>query len=258
MSYMAEDEVVFKDGNITPVFRVGGTVRRTPGTWTSAVHNLLRHLEAAGFEGAPRVLGFDEKGREVLTYVEGQTGHSSLRDVSSDGSLVGVARLARRYHDAVAGFHAPPDATWQFTVGAPKEGDVICHNDLAPYNTVFDGVRPIAFIDWDFAAPGPRIWDVAYALWRFAPLYGEEIFGPPQERARRMALFCDAYGLAERNHLLDTIERRQRVLYDTLEAWGRAGVPGFAAMWREGHGDGILRDIAYLRLHRTELEALLV
>lgn len=121
--------------------------------------------------------------------------------------------------------------------------------------------RPVAIIDWDLAAPGPRVWDVAYALWRFAPLYSDEgvdeDFGPPRERARRMALFCDAYGFDDRNELLDTVERRQRVLYDTVMTWGRAGVPGFVELLRDGHAEGPLSDLAYLRRHRAALEAAL-
>jgi Ser/Thr protein kinase RdoA (MazF antagonist) len=95
---------------------------------------------------------------------------------------------------------------------------LICHNDLGPWNTVLDGARPIALIDWDFAAPAPRVWDVAYALWRWVPLYGGAEAGSPTEQARRIRLFCDAYGLAERRGLLDVVERRQQVLLDTLVA----------------------------------------
>jgi hypothetical protein len=120
---------------------------------------------------------------------------------------------------------------------------------------VFVGARPVALIDWDFAAPAPRAWDVAYALWRFVPLYGSVAFGGPAEQARRIRLFCDAYGLAERQGLLEVVERRQQALHDTLVAWGQAGAPAFAAMLRDGHADGIRDDIAYLRRNRALLEA---
>jgi Ser/Thr protein kinase RdoA (MazF antagonist) len=252
-----EIEQRFEDGNITAVVRVGDTVRRATGPWTPAVHALLRHLETRGFDGAPRVLGRDPAGREVLSYVAGQTAPASLDGVRSDDVLAAVARMARRYHQAVADFVAPPGAAWQHTVGAPRVGDVICHNDIAPWNLVFDDARPLALIDWDFAAPAPREWDVAYALWRFVPIYPAPEFGGPDEQARRIRLFCDAYGLGERAGLLDTIERRQQVLLDTLVEWGRAGVPGFTQMLRNGHADGIRAEIAYLRASRATLEALL-
>jgi hypothetical protein len=230
-------------------------VRRATGPWTPAVHALLRHLEARGFDGAPRALGFDDAGREVLSYIAGHTAPASLDGIRSDEVLTAIARLVRRYHDAVADFVAPPGSAWQFTVGAPRAGDVICHNDIAPWNIVFDGARPQALIDWDFAAPAPREWDIAYALWRCVPLYGAAEFGGPHTQARRIRLFCDAYGLADARGLLDTIERRQQVLHDTLVAWGRAGVPGFAEMLRDSHADGIRNDMAYLRANRAAFEA---
>ena len=253
---MDNREQPFDDGNVSNVVRVGDTVRRTAGPWTPAVHALLQHLEARGFDAAPRARGLDDTGREVLTYVAGRTGPASLEGLRSDEVLVAVARLVRRYHNAVAGFRPPPDAAWRFIVGAPHTGELICHNDLGPWNIVFDGARPVALIDWDFAAPAPRVWDIAYTLWRFVPLYGGGAFGEPAEHARRMRLFCDAYGLAERQGLLDVVERRQQALHDTLVAWGQAGVPGFAEMLRDGHADGIRGDIAYLRDNRSVLEAL--
>jgi hypothetical protein len=248
-------EQPFEDGNITAVVRVGDTVRRATGPWTPAVHALLRHLEARGFDAAPRALGRDQADREVLSYIPGQSGPSSLDGINSDDVLTAVARLTRRYHDAVADFVAPADAAWQFTVGAPLAGELICHNDIAPWNIVFEGTRPRALIDWDFAAPAPRTWDIAYALWRWVPLYEGQAFGGPATQARRIKLFCDTYGLADRRGLIHTIERRQQVLYDTLVAWGQAGVPGFVEMLRDGHANGIRNDIAYLRANWTALEA---
>lgn len=58
-------------GNLNDAVRVGGTVRRRAGPWTPAVHALLRFLEREGFD-APRVIGMDERGREILEYIEGE------------------------------------------------------------------------------------------------------------------------------------------------------------------------------------------
>ena len=60
-------------GNVGGAVRVGDTVRRSAGPWTPAVHALLAHLAGTGFTGAPRPLGFDEQGREVLTFLEGES-----------------------------------------------------------------------------------------------------------------------------------------------------------------------------------------
>jgi hypothetical protein len=254
---MTQTEAAFADGNVSGTVRVGDTVRRATGPWTPAVHALLRHLRASGFTAVPDVLGIDDRGREILTYVEGETAPASLEGYRADETLVAVARLTRAYHDAVSGFRPPEDAAWRFTVGAPRTGEIVCHNDLAPWNTVFRDGEPIALIDWDFAAPAPHAWDLAYALWRWTPLYPDPAFGEPEERSRRIALYCAVYGWDDPAGLLPIVERRQRVLRDTLVAWGRTGVPGFAEMLAGGHADSIERDLAYLSRNRPIIESAL-
>jgi aminoglycoside phosphotransferase (APT) family kinase protein len=241
-------------GGLTSAVRVGDTVRRPCGPWTAAVHALLQHLEEVGFLGAPRAHGIDAEGREVLSFVQG----TADADPFDDASLVAVARLVRQYHEAAAGFRAAPDAAWQFMEGAPRAGDVVCHNDLSPANTIYDDGAPRVFVDWDLAAPGPRTWDVAYALWRFTPLYTDEdcrkLGIPIQPRGPRLRLFCDAYGLEDRDGLVAMILRRQQVLYETARAWGEAGIPGWADVWRDTRGEQWLRSIRHAEREHDEWE----
>jgi hypothetical protein len=119
------------------IWRVGDTVRRPVGRQTAAVHALLRHLESVGFDGAPRVHGIDDEGREVLSFVEGQEGRQVRH---GEQTLAQVGRLVRRFHEAVAGFRPPPDAVWRPTGSAEghagsDEGlagpTIVCHGDLA-------------------------------------------------------------------------------------------------------------------------------
>src|SRR5690242_20727743 len=65
------EEPLFGGNAAAGVVRVGGTARRPAGPHTPAVHALLSHLHAAGFGGAPRPLGIDERGREVLSFIPG-------------------------------------------------------------------------------------------------------------------------------------------------------------------------------------------
>ena len=77
--------------------KVSDTVRRGTGPWTPAVHALIRHLERVGFDGAPRVLGTDERGREFLSYVPGDTAERASREAVPQRVLAEVGRLLRRY-----------------------------------------------------------------------------------------------------------------------------------------------------------------
>ena len=60
------------------------------------MHALLRHLEAAGFAAAPRLVGsgLDTDGREMLTFIEGeftQPGPWSLDGAAAVGRMLRVA-----------------------------------------------------------------------------------------------------------------------------------------------------------------------
>jgi hypothetical protein len=244
-----DEEVRLAGGTVTPVVRVGDTVRRATGPWSTRVHELLVHLR--DFEGAPDFLGVDERGREVLTFIAGEvTTYGAPAGMYSDEALTAAAVLLRRFHDATVDFVTHRRDGWRFQIGAPREGPVICHNDVGPYNAVYRGGRPVAFIDWDFAAPGPRVWDVAYALWRFVPLYDDPTCArrgwPVVPRGPRIARFLDAYGLDDRAGILEVMRHRQDVVRATI-----AGDPVFAGLRREGRVAEIEGDIAYAeRSHR--------
>jgi hypothetical protein len=253
---MHEDEVALPGGTHGPVVRVGDTVRRLSRPSTPAVHSLLRHLESKGFD-APRALGFDEQGREILSFLPGDVGlpaHGRVlpAHVRDDATLVDVARLLRRLHDATLDFAPPADAVWVFLVGGPRSGEVICHNDVGPYNTVFVDGHPTAFIDWDEAAPAPRLWDVAYALYRFVPFVPDEIcsligWPAPPDRARRTRIFCEAYGLEQRAALMETADRRIEAMIATGLARNAAGEPKYGGEWLEVMKPRLVRDLDFVR-----------
>lgn len=240
-------------GGVNVVIRVGNTVRKPAGVWTPAVHALLEHLAQQGFDGAPRAHGIDPKGRQILDYIPGEVGNYPLSArVSSETALVSAARLLRRYHDATASF---PDATkraWQLDAIEPAE--VICHGDFAPYNCVFDEVGAVAVIDFDVARPGPREWDLAYALYRFAPFAGQsnqDGFATPAEQARRARRFLDAYdAIAEQRAItVSMLVPRLLSLIDFMQSSADAGDQGFAQQIADGHADLYRRDITYLETH---------
>jgi len=248
-------------GGVNEVLRVGTTVRRPAGPWTASVHALLEHLAAAGFTGAPRAYGLDTKGREILDFLPGEVSdHPLPARARSDAALAEVAALLRDYHDATVDFVAPDGAGWYWPAREPAE--VICHGDVAPYNCVYRDGRPAAFIDFDTAHPGPRVWDLAYAAYRFVPLADPEIsdFAPPVgEQARRLRIFADAYrlGTADRQVLTDTAQARLVHLIDHMHAQAAAGNSAFAGHIAAGHDTSYRADIAHIERHRTQLQAAL-
>ncbi len=255
-----DEEQPLAGGNVNEgVVRVGDTVRRPTGPWTPAVHALLTHLHEVGFRAAPRPLGIDDEGREILTFKSGQVvwpDRFSLLEPARQ--LARVARLIRDFHDAVQDFTPPPDARWQRLI--PAEGsDIIAHHDLAPWNLVVGGEKQWAFIDWDSAGPGSRLWDVAYALHGFIPLSADPHWQHP-EAGERMRGFVDAYGLdeAERRLLVPMLGRRTRSMHDFLRDQASRGVQPWARLWTEGHGDVWRRDTDYIEQREDQwLRALL-
>ena len=191
------DEVVLSGGNMTAVVAVGDTVRRAAGPWTPTIHALLDHLRASGFRMAPRPLGLDERGREILSLLPGRVATYPLPAfVLSEPMLVRAAQILRAYHDASADFLPRAGAVWQWPAREPAQ--VVCHNDFAPYNLMFEGEELTGVIDFDLASPGPRVWDMGYTAYRFVPLTdpGNPDVPYPGEaaQARRLAAFCAAYG----------------------------------------------------------------
>ena len=68
---MMDDEQVLASDGVTYVVRVGDTVRRPVRPFTATIQTYLKHLHDRGFHEAPRPLGYDDQGREVLSFVEG-------------------------------------------------------------------------------------------------------------------------------------------------------------------------------------------
>ena len=244
---MTDGETPLDGGNMSSgVVRVGDTVRRPAGPWTSAVHALLAYLHAAGFHGAPRPLGIDERGREVLTFIPGKPAWpGQFYFLDGDGQLRRAARLIRDFHDAVTGFTPPPDACWQALI--PADGDeIIAHHDLAPWNLIISD-QQWAFIDWDTAAPGTRLWDLAYAMHGFAPLSANPAY-QRDDAGRRLRLIADAYGLTQRQRLdiIPLLGRRTHAMHAFLAEQAAGGTQPWARLWQEGHGDAWEADTSYI------------
>ncbi|MFF5296349.1 phosphotransferase [Paractinoplanes globisporus] len=218
-------------GRVFGAVLAGDEVRRPAQPWTATVHTVLRHLEEAGFDGAPRARGFDDQGRERLTYLAGKT----LGDtpppwpdwLRSDEALRQVGGWLRRLHDATGTFRPDDDAIW-FTGRAWQPGLLIGHLDASPWNAVWAGGDLVGFIDWDTASPSRREDDLAFSTLTWVPLLTAEVsvpagFEDPDDRRRRFHLLLDAYGYpagdrtAIRDAILGRVERNVAVIRQLAE-----------------------------------------
>jgi aminoglycoside phosphotransferase (APT) family kinase protein len=234
------------------------TVRRpagAPGVW-----RLLLHLEARGFEAAPRYLGQAADGRDVVSFLPGEVAHYPIAaERWSDASLTAAARLLRRYHDATLGFVPAPDDAWAFAMPPDQPREVICHNDFAQYNVVYSGATPTAIIDFEFAAPGSRAWDLAYAAYRFVPLSEpakHRMFGVPDpvDVAHRLRAFVAAYGgLSDPAGFPSLVRRRVAHIRAMTVEVAAAGGPKADRVVAERHLESYDADLAWLAVHAPAL-----
>ncbi|REE57467.1 phosphotransferase family enzyme [Paenibacillus taihuensis] len=266
---MSQEEIL-TGGNVNHIVRMANTVRRPTGYWSPSVQRLLQHIEQLGFDGAPRFLGIDDAGREMLSFIPGDVPGNRYPQLQphmwSDESLVELAQLLRRFHDATESFPIKAEDRWQLSYGAQSEHEVICHNDAALYNVVFQDGKPVALIDFDMAGPGPRLWDIAYTLYTSVPLasfapdsrsestatveYQSELHA--EERRRRIPLFFDSYGIPCPSDLRDWIIKRLTALCNTLRNGAAEGNEAFRKMVDEGHLAHYENEIKFVDKHYDE------
>jgi hypothetical protein len=234
----------------TGVVRIGQTVHRPTGPWTPTIHAYLRHLRLAGFTAAPEVLGIDERGREVLTYLEGKTWGDAISPdepktglvvprawpaaTRSDQTLAAIGRLFADLQRAARGFR-PTAPVWREHEIPMKDDEIVCQGDAGPWNIVSRAGAPVGLIDWDNARPTTPIEDLASVAWHFVPLGPEDIarvngFDETFDARRRLRLLCDAYGLEEPQTILPALSLVKQLSAEHLRYWQPLH-PGGAANW---------------------------
>lgn len=215
------------------VVRVVDTVRRPHKTESDFTNSFLKYLESKGYPYAQRYLGRDEFGRDVFSYIEGfvpdDIGYTTIEQ------LCQFMKIIKQFHDASVEFTSVSDA-------------VICHNDLSPCNTVFDGEQPIAIIDWDSARIGERYEDLTYILWLWINIGSHD--RKNIDNLGQMKTALDAYG-ANSETLQDfadkLIMRMDRVIaemspdnyqYEKTKEW-----VNFSKLWVEQNRERITKEI---------------
>jgi Phosphotransferase enzyme family len=212
------DGKILSGGQSTAVvIRVGDTVRRSLERDSTFAHECLLHLQRVGFDNAPRFLGIDDLGQEILTFIRGDVPFD-LGDYT-DAQLTSAAALLRRFHDATSTMP---------TVQASGCA-VACHNDWAPTNTVFVNDEPVAMIDFDTVQPGERLWDLGYSAFTWLDLGNDE--RSPDEQIRRLKVFAAGYDRADCSVLQIAVHAvaRQTVLAASTRSRGKLEVAEWAS-----------------------------
>jgi hypothetical protein len=258
-------ELLAADG-VTHVVRIGDTVRRPVRPFTATVQAFLAHLHSRGFTDAPRPLGYDERGREVLSHVPGEVPVEPLPDWATGPEVLeALARLVRRLHDSAQGWTPQPDAVWGRIPGAEPAGvvplfdspELVSHQDYCPGNVVFRDGLPAALIDFDLARPTTRVADAVNALYWWVPLLDPRDRPPSlvdADAGARVRLFADAYGMdaAQRADVVPVAVRR--AANSTLVMRAAAEVdPVFRRWWDEGVADRMPRAERWIATHADQL-----
>ncbi len=212
-------------GNVGGAVRVGDTVRRPTGPWTPAVHALMRHV-GSRVPHVPRVLGFDERGRESLTYLPGRVVDVDT-ELLTDRQITALVTWTRGFHAAVADFHHP--GPWRyFPLPSPT---LIGHNDIAPYNVCFDGDELAGVFDWDMSAPTTPLFELAFIAWNCVPLWrdiGADL------AAHRLTVIAEGYGGPDARQILRALPARIQPMLDGIPVAAAAGDQGMANLMTQG------------------------
>lgn len=258
-------EIELPAGDVTVgVVRVGDTVRRPHQPTSAVVEAYLTHLASVGFTGAPRYLGRDSRGRDVLDFIEGDVAGDPVEAwAAADDVLPGVARLVRLLHDASAGWDpefdlAPPEPGRQQPRFPAGEPELVAHRDVTPQNVVFRDGEAFALVDFDLTGWTTRSVDLANTAVHWIPMSDPVDRGPAYSSidvGRRLRLLLDGYGreVVSADRFLDACELRFAGTYEAMRWRAETYGGGWQRMWDEGVGEMILRRVDWFASEREGL-----
>ncbi len=228
--------------NAGSVVRVGDHVLRPSNPHSRSIHAFLTALREAGFSGASVPIGIDDDGRERLEFIDGDVPVPPFPEWAQADSVLGsIAALLYRFHAASPNFE-PSGHSWSTEMADPLGGRAVCHNDVCLENVVFRDGEAVALLDFDFAAPGRPIYDLAQMARMCVPVDDDlsaERFGwRPADRPARLRHVADVYGLdaSGREQLLEVLSEAIKRGGEFNRRRVEAGDPNFVAMWHANGG----------------------
>ncbi len=242
---------------VRPVRISDDLVTRPAGMASATVQHFLRFLRSQGLDCVPEPVALDE-GVETLRYIPGASGGEAWYHQHSDNGLASAARLLRRIHDAGKSWEPPAGAVWG--AGAIAADDIVyCHGDPGPWNFVWTDKTAVGLIDWDYLHPGPRLDDIAYALFWFVPLRSDEFalkwhhFPEMPDRRHRIRVFLEAYGEIPTFDVVDAVTLRMEAMCELVSQLAESGQEPQRTWVLDGALDRDREEIDWVRQHRDLL-----
>ncbi|NDI33218.1 phosphotransferase [Chengkuizengella sediminis] len=240
-------------GRIGKIHKIGETVVRPSNKWTKDIHCFLQFLHEEGVDIVPKPFGINEKKEEILSFIPGDVFNYPLPEkllidsmiVSSSKLLLKFHKYSERYVSRLTNYEQ-----WMLPVSYPIE--VMCHGDFAPYNVTIVNNEAAGIIDFDTLHPGPKMWDISYAIYRWVPF---DSHGNLKEQIRKAKLFLDTYGVdsESKTSFISILIARLNSLTDFMRSEASNGNKDFQLHIEEGHIQLYLDDIEYLKGNEEEI-----
>lgn len=240
------------------IYRNNNVVIRPLHSWSTTIHCLLKYLRDQGFTGCPEFIKIDGE-TEVLSFIEGDTYNYPLTGaVASEDALISAAQLLRKLHDCSSRFmKKSPTSKRNWMLPSKEPQEVICHGDFAPYNVALKESKLVGVFDFDTAHQGPRVWDLAYSVYCWAPFKTNavEALGSLAEQTHRANIFCNVYGATvnQRKALVETMIQRLHALLNFMKHEAELENETFQLNITQGHHLSYLDDIESLHKNKQTI-----
>lgn len=239
----------FEKGNMSSVKKSGNNIHRTKPFNYVTQRKFFEYLEDYNLN-IPKYIG-ETTNEIILSYVDGDCIHEEIHRISEINKkemIISSAKYLAEYHKATENFPLSDDDKFYLEYNGNLTCDVICHNDFAPYNITFNNYEAIGLIDFDTICPGPREWDIAYALYRF--VFIDQL--PKNGYDYSMNLFLNAYGYKKTVNFIPIIIERLEALINLISFEVSNNNKIFIEMEKKGHKQFYIEEIQRIKNYSSK------
>ena len=237
---MNQEEIPFASGESNQkVVKVGNTVRKEPSENSEFVREVMTILSSNNFQYSPKYLGIDQKGREKMTYIEGeQMNHT---EVTID-LMKQTLEVLKQFHDILSISELSGDQ------------ETVLHTDYAPWNLIVREGKLVGIIDFDKIKPGKRIYDVVYICWNLLDIGSEDSNFTEEEIFKYLPVLVEAYGEIETSDFVDVLLSEQSRILLERELRVKEVEEEEEKEYRKGICEDIKKQIGWVERNRVNIE----